>query len=106
MVVAASSALALDPLRHLEPVHVRHLEVEQDEAKGLAALARQRQRAQRRLAAVDDGGAHPPRGQDLVQDAPVRRVVVDDQHGHAAQVGASAAAAARRRGAAASRRAP
>ena len=51
------------------------------------ALAASRERGQRRSRAVDRPRLHPPARQHLLEDAPIGRVVVDDQHRRSSQVG-------------------
>ncbi len=70
-----------------EPVDPGHHHVEEDELVRIARRGRAAKLGERRDAAVDGGGAHPPVGQDAHEDAAVDRVVVDDECRQIAQVG-------------------
>ena len=75
-----------DAARDLEPVHFRHVCVEQDERKGTTLCAGVEQGMQRGRAAVGGRRPHLPANQQVVHDAPVYGVVVDDQHAKVGQV--------------------
>src|SRR5262249_13594510 len=67
-----------DRPRHFEPIHLRHLVVQDHQVvrrRGGRAHALQRRRP-----ALDFLAGHPPRPQLLPQDLPVRPVVVHHQH--------------------------
>ena len=68
----------LEPLGQGEPVHPRHHGVEQDEGERLAGAL---QGGQRRRPAVGDRRPHPPVREHLLEDEPVRGVVVHDEDG-------------------------
>ena len=87
MIVAPRKVRTLrDPPGHLEAVHVRHLVVEQDQGEGPSALVRDLHRLESRRSAVGRRGPHPPVGEDVLENAAVRRVVVDDEHRHPLEV--------------------
>ena len=70
-----------------EPVHARHLHVEDGELVRLAA-ARGRAEGQERLGPVlHPGHAKPPMGELLAEDGAVRGVVVHDEHAAAREPG-------------------
>jgi hypothetical protein len=66
---------APDPFAHREPVHVRHVHVEQDDA-GQRVSGKQ---TDGRRAGVDRLGGHAPALQQPDQDLAIHGVVVDDQ---------------------------
>ena len=71
--------VGVDRARQLQPVHVRHVQVEHHNLVGVAAL---RSRTHELECAHGVGrlvGAHPPGPELLPQDQAVRGVVVDDQ---------------------------
>ncbi len=66
--------------RDLEPVHVRHVRVEQDELERPVGRRGRRERLDGGASARDHGRRHPPASDLLGENAPVDVVVVDDQH--------------------------
>ena len=80
------SRIGLDRPRQRQPVHLRHLHVEQREVVGRALRRGRAQQLQRLMAASGAALLHFP-GENLVaQDLPIRRVVVDHQHPQVKQI--------------------
>jgi hypothetical protein len=72
----APAPIALD---QVEPVHLRHVAVhdrERERRAGAPAL----ELRQRRVAAVRERGLQAPAGEHVGEDAPIRGVVIHDQH--------------------------
>ena len=98
----AEPLVGADLARQREAVHVGHQRVGEHEMERSAC--RRRPATARRApprALVDSRRLHPPAREHLLEDPPVGRVVVDDEHAQAAQVRGCRRAAGRRRRAAA-----
>ena len=81
MIVApASFGFVANPPRDLEAVHVRHVRVEQHERETAVPRTRASFSACSAAAPLSTAvGSHVPAQQQVVQDAPVDLVVVDDR---------------------------
>ncbi len=66
----------------LEPVHLRHVEIEQDDAERIAAVA-SGDGIERLRSGLDADRRQPPLAQDVFEQPTIGRVVIHDQHGHA-----------------------
>jgi hypothetical protein len=82
----AQPRVRLHPRGQRRAVHLGHPVVEEGEREGRVAVARLAHRRERGVAPVDHGGTHPEAAQALLEDAPIRRVVVHDEHRHPRQV--------------------
>ena len=82
----AHGRAAPDLFGQFEAVHVRHVDVRQDQFKGLAGRGPFVQQLQRFRAAASRDRQHAPAAQQLQQDAEVGGVVVDDQRVDAGQI--------------------
>jgi hypothetical protein len=81
---AGEARLFLDSLDQGEPVHVRHVDVGKQEGKRLSGLAGLAQLPQRVHGPRRNLRPHAPTGHHLLEDEPIRRIVIDDQHPQAA----------------------
>ena len=66
----------------LQPVHPRHVEIEQDDAERIAIVTGG-DGVERLRSGLDADRRQAPLAKDVFEQTPVGRVVVHDQHGHA-----------------------
>src|ERR1700683_4513590 len=79
--------IAPQTLGHFQPVHLRHLPIDQQQSKRLPFASRVRDGAQSRLATVSLEDLGALRLEHLARDRAGLRVVIDDQGPDAAQLG-------------------
>ncbi len=72
--------LLADERGEREPVHVGHPGVEDDDGVGSSFLARATERVHGRRGVAHRERTHTPAGEPLLEDAPIREVVVDNEH--------------------------